>query len=651
MKTLFYKTPPYVKFLFANYAMGICLFFVFRVIAFYANYEQIEHIPEAQRFSILLDSFFWGLRFDTVMSCYLLLLHFLLLFMHDLFFKSTPFLLKISTAIITFFYLFSFLISGIDVPYFSHFNYRLTTAVFQWIENPVFVLKMVFQEFTYWGILIPLIAIAWVYWFFIKKIKTKCYQHAPSLKPLTKGIWFIFIGGLLIFGLRGRIHFDIAPIGPTNAYFSDYSIANQMALNPVFTFLKSYLDTKKESNKELHLMDNDEAITNVKSYLNRPGDDFSPIAKTITPDSSYTPPPNLVLILMEGMSTARMGTYGNPYNITPFLDSIAQQGYFFKNIYSAGIHTHNGIFSTLCSYPALFDRHAMNQVPILKYNNLVSNLKKHDYNTAYFTNHDVEFDNVGGFLTENGIDQIICDKNYPKEKMLSTLGVADDYMFDFSIPVINKMAQQNQPFLSVFMTTSNHGPYRIPDYFKSKHNVDGLSACEYADWSLEKFINDARKQPWFDNTIFAFVADHGWSIDVHYDISLNYNHVPFIIYSPKLIPSPQVFNKMGGQIDVYPTLMNLLKLPYTNNTLGVDLLTESRAFIYFNADDKIGVIDEEHLLILRKEGPETMHLYQSRSVTNCLNENIEKAKKMKEYAYSNMQAAYYLMSKNKVGVE
>jgi phosphoglycerol transferase MdoB-like AlkP superfamily enzyme len=587
------------------------------------------------------------------MSSYVLVLPFLILFITDIISKGELLSLRIVTTIITICYLFSFLISGIDVPYFSHFNYRLTTAVFQWIENPVFVLKMVFQEPSYWGILIPLIIIVLAYRYFIKKLKHLCFKanNITSFSFLNKTIWFVSISFVLVLGFRGRVNFNVAPLGPTDAYFSDYSIANQMALNPVFTFLKSYLDTKKESNKELHLMDNELAINNVKHFLNRTGNNHSPIAKNIIPDSSFTKQPNLVLILMEGMSTARMGTYGNPFNITPFLDSISNQGYFFKNLYSAGIHTHNGIYGTLCSFPALYDRHAMNQVPILKYNNLVSNLKKNGYSTTYFTNHDVEFDNIGGFLTENGIDKIVCDKDYPKDKILSTLGVADDFMFDFSLPIINEMAQKDAPFLSVFMTTSNHGPYRIPSYFKSKHDHDGLAACEYADWSLNKFINDAKKQPWFDNTIFAFVADHGWAIDVRYDISLNYNHIPFIIYAPNLITAPKTYNKIGGQIDVYPTLMNLLKLPYTNTTLGTDLFSESRPYMYFNADDKIGVIDDEHLLILRKEGPETMHTYQNKSVNNCINENKEKAEAMKNYAFSNMQAAYYLMSKNKVGDE
>lgn len=651
MKTFLSKIPAYLKFIAINYVIGIAFFFAFRLISFYTNYSQIENIPGDLKSEIILKSFLLGFRFDTSMSVYLLIVPFILLAINDILSINKKLLLSVSTTLIVVFYLFSFLITGIDVPYFSHFNYRLTTAVFQWIENPLFVLKMVFQEPSYWGILIPLIIIVYAYYFLVKKVKANCYTNKKTLISTlsNKIIWFSISVLIIVIGLRGRVNLNVAPLGPTDAYFSDYSIANQMSLNPVFTFLKSYLDTKKDSNRELNLMDNEIAINKVKKYLNRKGNENSPIATEVIPDSTFANQPNLVLILMEGMSTARMGTYGNPFNITPFLDSISNHSLFFKNIYSAGIHTHNGIYGTLCSYPAIYDRHAMNQVPILKYNGLINTLKNNNYASIYFTNHDVEFDNVGGFLTENGIDKIICDKNYPKDKILSTLGVADDFMFDFSMPYLNEMTKQNQPFLSVFMTTSNHGPYRIPEYFKSKHEHDGLRGCEYADWSLYKFINEAKKQPWFENTIFAFVADHGWAIDVRYDLSLNYNHIPFIVYSPKLIDTPKVVEDIGAQIDVYPTLMNILKLPYTNNTLGIDMLKEKRPYVYFNADDKIGVLDKEHLLILRKDGPETMHFYPNKSVENCINKNQDKALKMKDYAKSNLQAAYYLISKNKVG--
>src|SRR5690606_10633293 len=102
-----------------------------------------------------------------------------------------------------------------------------------------FVLKMVFQEFSFWGFLILVMVFSAGYWILIKRLKNKYFHHQHQLNPLTKVIWFVGTGMLLVFGFRGKINFNMAPISPTDAYFSDYSIANQTALNPVFTFLKS----------------------------------------------------------------------------------------------------------------------------------------------------------------------------------------------------------------------------------------------------------------------------------------------------------------------------------------------------------------------------------------------------------------------------
>ena len=139
------------------------------------------------------------------------------------------------------------------------------------------------------------------------------------------------------------------------------------------------------------------------------------------------------------------------------------------------------------------------------------------------------------------------------------MGVPDDYLFEFSIAELNKLHNKNKPFLSVMMTASDHGPYHIPDYFTPKQPTDiKKQIVEYADWSIRKFIDLAKQQPWFENTIFAFVADHGALMETKFDVPLSYNHVPFIIYAPQLLKEPKVLTNYGGQIDIFPTLMSLI---------------------------------------------------------------------------------------------
>ena len=94
-------------------------------------------------------------------------------------------------------------------------------------------------------------------------------------------------------------------------------------------------------------------------------------------------------------------------------------------------------------------------------------------------------------------------------------------MFEFSIPIINKLAEKDKPFFAAYLTTSDHGPYILPEYFKPKSTKNkniGHFIIEYADWSLKKYIKLAEKEKWFNNTIFVFVADHGAPMYAVYDM-------------------------------------------------------------------------------------------------------------------------------------
>ncbi|MBK6566654.1 MAG: sulfatase-like hydrolase/transferase [Saprospiraceae bacterium] len=166
-------------------------------------------------------------------------------------------------------------------------------------------------------------------------------------------------------------------------------------------------------------------------------------------------------------------------------------------------------------------------------------LKKYDYSSIYFTTHDGQFDNVEGFLKANDCEQVISKDDYPSEKIKTTLGVPDDYMFEYSIPLLNELHAKNKPFVAAYMTTSDHGPYYIPEYFTPKNKDIKKQIVEYADFSLRKMISLSSKQKWFDNTIFVFVADHGSPLDSDYEMSLDYHHSPLLFLCSPYHHRPQ----------------------------------------------------------------------------------------------------------------
>jgi phosphoglycerol transferase MdoB-like AlkP superfamily enzyme len=651
----FKKLPAPFRLILNFYVLSLGIFFVFRLILFLLELKHIESIPADERLGIVVQSFFMGLRFDVVITGYIIFLPaFLLLLFYQLNLQNKLFPQLIKVYLIVLFSV-SFLICGIDLTYFHHFFSRFSVAGFQWADNTEFMVGMIVQEFDYWWVIFPIIISIYLY---IKLLNQWAFNPLKVQEKTTfttkKRILSIFFSlltlALIFLGIRGRLE-SKSPIRVGTAYFSNYAFANQLGLNPVFTLLRSYLDAKKEKTDRVNLMDAELAIKNTQTYLNREGNEFSPIAENVVVDSINNNPPNIVLVIMESMSAAKMGRFGNADNLTPFLDSIANQGYSFDNIYSAGTHTFNGIYSTLFSFPALFTKHPMKGVEIPKYHGMGSVLKQLGYTTTYFTTHDDQFDNVGGFLRGNDYEQVISEQDYPAEKVESTLGVPDDYLFEFAIPKLNELHQKNKPFFVAMMTASDHGPYVVPNYFTPKQTDVKKQIVEYADWSIQKFIELARKQTWFNNTLFVFIADHGAFMDAKYDVPLSYNHVPFIIYAPKLLPTSKKLDHFGGQIDVFPTVMNLVALPYTNNTLGVDLFTHQRPYAYFCNDDKLAVINQEYLFVYRKNSESSLYKYRETSLTDYIKQLPTLADSMKTYGLSQVQAAQHLIENKKLTLE
>jgi len=636
------KSWENVWFTFRIFIAGMLVFTVFRIIFLIAGWDNVKNAGAG--FNNLMRAMVMGIRFDVVVSSYLLFLPFLLITIAWVTGSMRRLLRALSFWIAFGLYTLAFFISAADIPYFNQFFSRITNAAFQWMQKPGFVFRMVMEEPGYWVYLIPFFILLAGFYLLLRRI---VMDNSPV--RIKNPLWLkaLVTVAMLVFmfaGARGRLA-QKAPIKVGTAYIFDNPFLNQLGLNPVFTMLQSIVENLDHRNDTIRLMDDRLALANVQRYLDitRPNP-YYPLYRFVQPDSIKHNRPNVVIIIMESMAASKMKRNGNSLQLTPFLDSLALNSYYFDSIYTAGIHTFNGIFSTLFSYPALFKQQPMRESNMLRYNGIASTLSNFGYSTAYFTTHDGQFDNVEGFLHYNGFDTIISEKDYPDEAVKTTLGVPDDFMFRYSIPLLNQMHQSGKPFLAAFMTASNHGPYYIPDYFRPKNKNIKDGVIEYADWALHQFIMHASQQSWFKNTLFVFVADHGIHKKNTYEISLQYHHTPLIFYAPGLLKGHRIFNQIGGQIDVFPTIMGLLGFPYINNTLGIDLMRQSRPYIFVNSMTNYGVIGKKYFLIVRRDN--TAHLYQFKngSLKNYSKARPLELNAMNEYARSNLQAFQYILS-------
>jgi len=613
------------------YLIVLVLFTIFRFILFFTGIDRLDFSSEAS--SNIVQAFIMGIRFDIVISGYILFFPALFLFIFEISKLKTKILKTVLFYWMFILFSISFIISASDIPYFNQFFSRFSMGAFEWADSPGFVAKMILEEPKYFIYIILWLVTEFVFYKALRKVFAQEYKSTINNRIILSLISLIFLG-LIFLGVRGRIE-KKSPIRVGTAYFCSNPFLNQLGLNPTFTFIQSYIDSRSEKNKPIDLMDPKLAIKNVQTYLGiKHPLGNSIISREIQPDSISPKKLNVVIVIMESMSAAKMGYFGNMENLTPFLDSLCEVSYCFDNIYTAGEHTFNGIFSTLFSFPALYRQHPLKKMN--HYPGIATTLKGLGYSTTYFTTHDSQFDNVEGFLRENDFDNIISQKDYPSEEIKTTLGVPDDYLFRYSIPVLNNLEKSGKPFFAAFMTASDHGPYYVPDYYHPHSKEVRKQTVEYADWSIRQFIKRASKTDWFDHTIFVFVADHGAAMNVHYDIALNYHHSPLIIFSPKNIKAKK-FENIGGQIDIYPTVMGILNQPYVNSTLGIDLIKEQRPYIVINGDDKVAALDNEFLMILKKDNSRSLYKYKAKDPKNYAKDYPEKVDEMDKYLRSNLQ--------------
>lgn len=636
------RIPVFFTITIKLYLLLIAIYTAFRIALLLLN---LDRLGETTLWEIT-QAFIMGVRFDVVTIGFVIAIPTIILTVFSFFGKKSRIFEQVYTWVLTVCFTITFGICAADIPYFDQFFDRFNVTAFEWMAtgDSAFVFKMVFEEPTYILMMLPVLASGFVFWFFANRIMKRSTGW-ESVYYMQYGIYTVLLWGLVFIGMRGRLN-EKSPIMVGTAYFCNNAMLNQLGLNPNFTLVRSWLDSKDPDNQKVRFMSDEAAINNVQKYLNIeiPYEEF-PIAREVVTEGESNDY-NVIVVIMEGMSYNKTAHGGNIHNLTPFLDALMDKSLSFNNCYTSGTHTYCGIYTTMVSYPVVFRNHALKRIPVLQYDGIAATLQKNGYQTAYFTTHDKEFDNVAGFLSQNGVERIISQADYPAGEVKTTLGVPDDYMFRFAMPVFDEMASNNRPFFAAMMTASDHGPYYIPDYFEPKNTEQKYQITEYADWSIQRFIEMASEKPWFDNTLFVFVADHGAALDTDYSIPLSYFHTPLVFYKKGMQPTAN--EAIASQMDVFPTVMGILNMPYVNNSFGIDLQKESRRYAYFMGDDKYGVLDGEWLLI-NKPSEEQIGLYKyvEKEKKNYISDYPEVAGEMQKYGESAWQVSEYQQDKKK----
>jgi len=567
--------------------------------------------PDNIRLIELLPSFWLGLKYDLRWIAFIL---FPIAFL-SIFKRLSPYYsekmkriwtiyLGILTLLVLFFY-------GADFGQFAYVNARLNADALIFAQDPQESLQMIWQTYPVVWILIALIgAVLMMIWMF-RRIHVGVEGRNMHIHKFTFKRRYHFLA-LLILGWFMYGFFTYRPLNFYRAFNLNDAFKSNLALNPLQNFFTTLRFSKPDFNNNAK-----EYYSDIDSFLN--------LSKKNVKEGTYNrlehsgsraleSQPNIVLVICESFSMYKSSMSGNPLNSTPYFDSITKQGIFFERCYSPSFGTARGVFSILTGTPDVqLSKFASRNEASVKQRTIINDFA--GYEKFYFIGGRSQFNNFSGLI--NNINNVkIYEEGSYKAPKVNVWGISDKNLF---LEANEVMAKQEKPFFSIIQTADNHRPFNIPeedkDFVQKSINEDTLhkygfesekefNAFAYTDYCFKKFLQAASKEAYFENTIFVFVGDHGvegnasniypaaWTSQ-----RLAEEHVPLLFYAPYLL-NAQKRTEAVSQIDVLPTIAGMLQMPYTNSTLGRNLLDSTKnnnaAFIIYHAPGWIGVVNDDY---------------------------------------------------------
>lgn len=570
-----------------RFSLPLAIFTLLRIIFYLMNQSLFPHVTATSFWNIICG----GIRFDISALIYINSLFFILFLIP----YPNKFTSKYRFVINAFYFIpnvIGIAANCIDIIYYRFILKRTTFDIIEGFKNED-NMGSLWSKFIvdYWYV--TLIFVAFVAFFVFATLKVK-----PRVTPIkNKWLYSIFslimiaaVAGLSVAGIRGGFRHSTRPITLSNAAaYTNSPEESAIVLNTPFSIIRTI---GKTNLKRLNFY-TDSEVEKI----------YSPIHEA---DSVGVPnDKNVVIFIMESFSREFFGCFnrtleGGTYKgYTPFLDSLAEHSLVFPNTFANGRKSIDAMPSVLTSIPSLSIPFIVSPYSSNSLDGLPRVLNSKGYSTAFFhgaPNGSMGFD---GFAKIAGFQKYMGKTEYGNDADFDGIwGIWDDKFLQYYADEISDM---KTPFMTALFSLSSHHPFKVPERFEGKFPKGKLPVEEciaYSDYSLKMFFEKARKQPWYNNTLFVITADHS-SIPDHkeYETIVNSFAIPLIFYAPGDTTLKGVDYGLAQQIDIMPTIMTYLNINSPYCAYGNDLFntSESERFI-LNYINGYQFMQGEHVL-------------------------------------------------------
>ncbi len=661
------RIPSLSRFLILVVLFCLGLFSLLRV-GFWLYFDSVGNPAPAGE---LLTAFYLGLKFDLRFTLVLLFPLFVL--------GGLPWLNPFRYRAAKVFWVAYLTLTGaatllfymVDFGHYAYLETRVDSTALGFLRDLDISMRMVWESYPVVFLSILAAVGVGLIAYVSHRLMVYCSRVAPE--PLGwKARAMVHVGMtlLLLGGLYGKLSYY--PLRWSDAYFSEDIFVSQIAQHPVLYFA----DTVRNGGGAVY----DESLVRAHYRemaewlgVDQPDEIALDFRRSGSPARTPKRAPNVVIVLMESMAAHKTGLSGNPLNPTPNLDSLARDGYYFKNFFTPLASTARSVFCTVTGIPDVETHGTSSRNPRVVDQHTIMNCFS-DYEKLYFLGGSISWGNIRGLLKHNISGLRVHEEGCYSSPRVDVWGISDLALFREADQVFQ---EQTKPFLAVIQTAGNHRPYTIPDDnagFEHEY-PDGetlrksgficpehFNACRFMDHSIGQFIQMAKKSGYLDNTIFVFFADHGISnypgehvskTDLHG--KLGCFRVPLIIYSPKLIPKGEVFATVASEVDVLPTIASLAGRRYTNTTMGRDLLDprfDSKRYAFFmraNGPPKVGLVGERFCFEMGiDDGSRQLRSFEGDNAgENLIDREPEVAAEMERFVRAYLETAKYMLYHNR----
>lgn len=301
--------------------------------------------------------------------------------------------------------------------------------------------------------------------------------------------------------------------------------------------------------------------------------------------------PNIILVQLESFQASVIDQTINGEEVTPNLNQLKKESLYFSSFYH---QTHEGRtsdaeFITNTSLYPLKSGSVYTQYPTNEFEPLPALLEKNGYDTAAMHAYEKGFWNRDDVYKNIGFKHFFSQNDYSKEKKIG-MALNDQQFF---LESIDHMETLQEPFFSFLVALTSHTPYEI-DKEDQKLDLSGYKdpmlkryyqTVHYVDTGVGKMIDELKQRNLWDQSLVIFYGDHdsglvneGSEMRKKADVSSPVaafeleRRIPLFIKKPDQ-QTGRVMRENGGQIDIAPTIIDLLNLK-TSYMMGQSLIDD-----------------------------------------------------------------------------